>query len=115
VEGVWWSGGDGAEGGGCVFGGRLPRRPLGGAGLRGRGHPRQGASRRPTSLSLSLARSLAAVDPPPCRAFRSWLLAFASLPRVRSRRLRLEAKKKVVPSASAVQISLSADSSKKRF
>jgi hypothetical protein len=28
---------------------------------------------------LSLSRSPAAVDAPPCRAFRSWLLAFASL------------------------------------
>ena len=44
--------GDGAEGGGGVRAGRVPRRPLGGARLRGGGHARQGAPRFASSLPL---------------------------------------------------------------
>jgi hypothetical protein len=43
---------DGAQGGGGVRGGRLPRRPLGGARIRRGGHPRQGASPSPRSPLL---------------------------------------------------------------
>lgn len=46
VIGRGGGGGDGEEGGGGVRGGRLPRRPLGGARLRGGGHTRQGAQLR---------------------------------------------------------------------
>ena len=58
----WWRGeerrgevggqGDGAEGGGGVRGGRVPRRPLGGARLRGGGHTRQGAPHFAFSVPL---------------------------------------------------------------
>lgn len=83
-RGVWWLFGrgeysswlaqpspvgkeDGAQGGGGVRGGRLPRRPLGGARLRGGGHPRQGASlaRRSPPLPFFCASAAAGYALPP--------------------------------------------------